>query len=121
MITGKQFNEQYKDYKFVKFTNEIEKHNRFRFKTGLNFDHLEFNPVGQCRPGGIYFTDYNKRTMWLEYGGKKMHWTRNVTIPDRAQVYVENNKFKADKLILSERQLIYRMMCYVKQLFVKMV
>jgi hypothetical protein len=35
-----------------------------------------------------------------------MYWTRNVIIPDDAKVYVENNKFKADKIILDDRQLI---------------
>jgi hypothetical protein len=51
MITGEEFNEQYKDYKFVKLTNETENDNGFQFKTGLNVNHSEFNPVGQCSPG----------------------------------------------------------------------
>jgi hypothetical protein len=46
MITGIQFNEQYKDYKFVKLTTETENHNNFQFKTGLNIDHVKFNPGG---------------------------------------------------------------------------
>jgi hypothetical protein len=59
MITGTQFNEQYKDYKFVKLTSETENHNGFQFQTGLNVDHIKFNPMEECSPGGIYFTDYN--------------------------------------------------------------
>jgi hypothetical protein len=56
MITRAQFNEQYKDHKFVKLT----------YETGLNIDHLEFNPTGECKPGGIFFTDQNKLCIGLE-------------------------------------------------------
>jgi hypothetical protein len=98
MLTGEQFNEKYKYHKFVKLTNETENHNSFQFQTGLNIDHVKFNPVGECSQGGIYFTDINKIYIWLHYSDKHMYWIRNVTIPDDAQIYVETDKFKADKL-----------------------
>jgi hypothetical protein len=104
MITGEQFNKEYKDYKFVKLTKETEIHNGFQFQTGLNIDHVKFNPAGSCSPGGIYFTDYNKYILWLSYGNKSMYWMRGVHVPNDAQVYVEKNKFKADKIILDERR-----------------
>jgi hypothetical protein len=106
MITGEQFNEQYKDYKFVKLTIETENHNNFQFHQGLNIDHVKFNPVGSCSPGGIYFTDYDKYIQWLTYYGQKMCWMRDVCIPTDAHIYVEVDKFKADKIILGERKLI---------------
>jgi hypothetical protein len=104
MISGEQFNKDYKDYKFVKLTNETENHNDFQFQTGLNIDRVKFNPVGSCSPGGIYFTDCNKYIRWLSYGGQSMYWIRDVHVPYDAQVYVEKNKFKADKIILDERR-----------------
>ena len=43
---------------------------------------------------------------WLKYGNKKMVWMRYVSIPDDAQVYVDDNKYKCDKFILHERMKI---------------
>ena len=54
-LTGSQFNELYKDQKFVKLTNENECHNNFQYKDGLNVDTIKFNPTGLCQPGGLYF------------------------------------------------------------------
>jgi hypothetical protein len=104
MLTGEQFNDKYRDHKFVKLTNKSEYHNDFQFQTGLNIDHIPFNPVGKCSAGGIYFTDINKYLLWLTYSCQPMHWTRDVIIPNDAQVYVENNKFKCDRIILGVRQ-----------------
>jgi hypothetical protein len=55
---------------------------------------------------GIYFTDLNKLHIWLTYSNQTMHWIRNVIIPNDAKVYVEANKFKANKVILEDRQII---------------
>ena len=43
--------------RLVKLTNETECHNGFQFKTGLNEDTIPFDPTGECKKGGIYFTD----------------------------------------------------------------
>lgn len=44
--------------------------------------------------------------LWLNYNGQPMMYARLVTIHDSSQVWVESNKFKADKIILGDRQLI---------------
>jgi hypothetical protein len=102
MITGEEFNERYKDHKFVKLTTKIENYNDLQFQTGLNI-----NPFENSN-GGIYFTDYNKFMQWLDYDINygQFWWIREVRIPDDAQVYVGSDNFKADKIILAERQLM---------------
>ena len=106
VLTGQQCNQQYPEKLFVKLTNELENHNGYQFKTGLNIDPIPFNPCGTCQPGGIYFCLLEKIHIWLNYNGDPMIYCRLVTIPDDALVYVEENKFKADRMILSDRQKI---------------
>ena len=106
ILTGLEFNQQYGGKKFVKLTNRVENHNGYQFQTGLNVDSIPFNPKGQCRPGGIYFCLLEKIHLWLNYDIKSMIYARLVTIPDDARIYIETDKFKADRLILGERQKI---------------
>src|SRR5579872_6702491 len=107
-ITGKVFNHIYSDRCFVKLTNSYENHNGFQFTDGLNVDTNIFNPSGSCRKGGIYFTDIEEAGRWIMYGGSTMRYMRQVLVPDNAKVYIEENKFKADKIILSPRKIISR-------------
>lgn len=106
IYTGTQFKNKFKDIKFIKLTNKSEIHNGYHFKTGLNIDTLDFNPCDQCQPGGLYFCTLEYLPKWLNYSGKIMHYVRFVTIPDEALIYQEVDKFKANQLILSERQTI---------------
>ena len=106
LLSGKDFNQRYQTGKFVKLTNELENHNGYQFETGLNIDSIPFNPSGECRPGGIYFCLVEKIPMWLNYTDQPMIYVRWVSIPDDALVYIEEDKFKADRMILSERQKI---------------
>ncbi len=106
-LTGTQFNKIFKNYTFVKLTNQIEIHNKFKFKDGLNVDTIPFNPKGSCQPGGLYFTEINKMCLWLQYNCKYMYYCRVVTIPNDARVYIEKDKLKADKFILDKRTPIY--------------
>ena len=89
---------------YYKITNEEEQHHGMKYKTGLNVDVLKFNPVGDCEPGGIYFSREDILA-FLEYGP----WIRKVIIPEDAQVY-ENpeypKKWKANKVILEKRRKI---------------
>ena len=104
ILTGKEFNEKYKNLTFIKLTNQNENHFNFQFKTGENIDIHNFNPTGQCQSGGIYFTDTDNFYHWLNYNSGEMKYYRIVTIPDDALVYDESiEKKKANKLILSER------------------
>ena len=104
VLTGKQFNSFYHNQIFVKLTNQSENHHGCHFQTGLNTDPMPFDPQGNCKPGGIYFCLMEKIPMWLNYSLLPMIYCRLVTIPDNAQVWVENDKFKADQIILGERQ-----------------
>lgn len=107
VCSGEKFNKLYKDISFVKLTNSNECHNGFRFKDGLNIDTVDFNPIEECRPGGIYFCFREDYERWTKYGCSQMFYIREVSIPDDAQVYCEENKFKADKIILGPRQLLF--------------
>ena len=56
-ITGKQFNEIFKNNTFYKFTNNKEIHYGYQYVDGLNIDTNEFNiEGGECSKGGLYFT-----------------------------------------------------------------
>ena len=86
---------------FYKILNEKENHNELQYKTGLNIDPLQFNPSGDCEPGGIYFA--NKDILgFLSYGV----WIRKVTLPEDSQVYKNPGspeKWKANKVILGRK------------------
>lgn len=104
-MSGKKFCALFPELseRLVKLTNKKECHYGFRFKTGLNKDNIKFNPTGKCEPGGIYFTDVNNIPRWLGYGDNGMKYCRFVTLKRNSKVYVEDNAFKADKFILSDR------------------
>jgi hypothetical protein len=89
---------------FYKILSKDEKHYDLQYKTGLNIDIVPFDPSGDCRSGGIYFSREDIFA-FLDYGP----WIRKVTIPEDARVY-ENpgqpKKWKADRVILGEREQI---------------
>lgn len=111
ILSGKQFNAinrnlygDNENYILIKLTNEKENHNGFQFKDGLNVDSIKFYPHELCRPGGIYFIFTKNARKWISYGDKTMTFYRQVIIPDDSKVYIENGKFKTDKLFLNQRQ-----------------
>jgi hypothetical protein len=95
-ITGKEFNRVYQGYKFYKIIPSCLSSHGFNYQYGLNIDTNEFNPSGSCNEGGIYFTDGCNVSKYQNYGDVIV----DVTIPDDAQVYIESDKFKADRIIL---------------------
>ena len=103
-MTGKEFNKIFGGKKYLKFTNKDENHYGFQFRDGLNEDTEVFFPHGECKGGGIYFTEKEHMYTWLTSWYHK--FVREVTIPDDARVYVEREKFKADKIILSKASAI---------------
>jgi hypothetical protein len=107
LLSGKEFNKIYSPTKFFKLTIQSELHNGYQFKTGLNQDTKRFNPTGSCQAGGIYFCSYDMIPKWINYNNKICVYYREVHIPDNAQVYIELDKFKADILVLSEKQYIW--------------
>ena len=106
-FTGKTFNKKYTGVQFVKLTNIDENHNGYQFKDGLNVDTIPFSTQRDCSPGGIYFCRIDNFVKYLKYGTKTMHFIRFVTIPDDAKVFQEHDKYKSDKIILSERYNIF--------------
>ena len=94
---GLTFNELVKEPLF-KLTNAAENHNGFQYQDGLNIDEIPFNPTGECQKGGLYFATLENIWDFLCYGAN----LREVTIPDDVQVYVEEYKFKADKIFFGK-------------------
>ena len=107
VLSGADFKKRFADKKFVKLTKRTENHNGFRFTTGLNTDTVAFNPSDECQPGGIYFCELEKIGQWVQYDQTHCVNYRMIEFPDDARVYVEEDKFKADKLILGEKKDIW--------------
>jgi len=85
--------------KFYKFLNNDLTHYGFEYKLGLNVDTEPFKPKDSCSKGGLYFCEEFKCNLYYQNYGHKL---ARVSIPDDAKVYVERDKFKADKIILED-------------------
>jgi hypothetical protein len=107
-LTGKEFNVLAKGRIFYKTINEEKKHNGLEFKPNqLHHDTKKFNPQGECQVGGIYFCEENDIHRWCVYGRNLKnktiaHYYAKVVVPDKARVYIEQNKVKADVIYLEE-------------------
>ena len=97
-LSGTEFNEQYPNTEFYKVLTTDCKHYDFTYQHGLNVDHIPFNPTGICSLGGLYFTEVDKVSYWIDRF--KSVYIAKVTIPSNASVYVEKDKFKADQFVL---------------------
>lgn len=106
VLSGSKFNRMFKGIQFVKLTNATEIHNKYLFGDGLNIDFVPFNPTGECEPGGIYFIIASEIKKWIYYNQETMIHIRKVVIPNNAKIYVEDGKFKADKIVLGPKELI---------------
>lgn len=93
-ITGRDL----KNLNLCKILHNDQIHNDFQYQEGLNIDSIKFNPNGNCSSGGLYFCRFEDFPLYIGYGTK----IARITLPDDARVYVEQNKFKADKIILSD-------------------
>ena len=96
-ITGKLFNKLNGKKKLFKILNNNLCHYGFKYKEGYNIDTVMFNPSYECQPGGLYFCEERFLFDFINYGTK----IATVEILDDARVYVENRKFKVNKIILS--------------------
>jgi len=99
---GTEFKEKY-NTRFYKVLAKDLTHNGFTYKEGLNIDTVQFTPFGGCIAGGLYFSEEEKVHLYGYVYGNKV---ATVTIPDDALVYVEEDKFKADKLEISNIHLL---------------
>src|SRR5579872_719222 len=106
VLSGVKFNRLFIHQRFVKLTNITENHNRLQYKDGLIVDPIPFDPTGACKRGGIYFVEESEAHKWLSYNGEPIYYMRKVSIPDTAKVYIEDGKFKTDKLILGSKSSI---------------
>lgn len=97
--SGAEFNKIYKGIKLYKFLNNDLIHFGFRYEIGLNIDSLPFNPNGECSEGGLYFCEESKCYHFWQTFGKKI---ATIEIPDDARIYVEKNKFKTNKLVITD-------------------
>jgi hypothetical protein len=95
-VTGKHFNKKYKDAVLCKFIKHGLINKSFQYKLGLNEDTIPFVP-NECCEGGLYFFNIKYFYLYFKYGPKLAF----LTIPDDARVFIEKNKFKADKLIIN--------------------
>ena len=92
-LKGFKFNELTKGKVFVKILNEIN------YKPGLNVDIIKFKLDSECINGGLYFYDIIHFYKFIKCKNNNFAY---VTIPDDANVYVKENEFKCNKIILSE-------------------
>jgi hypothetical protein len=114
-LTGTEFNEKFKNFRFFKLLNNNENHYNLQYKTGLIIDPRKFCPYGECNAGGLYFTHGYHIYNFLIHKGIYMFYFREVTIPDDAKVYVESlGKIKADKIIVGERKNLYDLVSFMK-------
>lgn len=97
ILDGKTFNIRYPG-PFYKVLSENLIHHNFKYKIGMNKDHNLFNPAGECDIGGLYFTDEQNLVSFLDFGTKLGF----VKIPEDANIYIEQHKFKTDKLELTQ-------------------
>src|SRR5690606_15171262 len=93
LMRGVNFNKKYKNTRFYKFLNNNFEHKGFYYKKGSNIDTKKFNPSDECSSGGLNFCEYAQRHhFWRDYG----EYVSEITVPDDANVYIENETFKAD-------------------------
>ena len=104
VYSGLEFNHLL-NRKLYKCISKDEKHYGFQYKTGMNVDTIPFYPHFECRGGGLYFsTAEYVLTYSQDYDAFHL---RRVVIPNDARVYVETQKYKADKIILEEEILYF--------------
>ena len=98
-MTGSEFKKHFEGSRFVKILNQEENHHGFQYKDGLCQLVQDFCPSGSCQPGGLYFTTLDSSDEFFSFGNH----ARVLEIPDKARVWPEGNKYKADKLFLCDR------------------
>jgi hypothetical protein len=106
ILSGEDFNKIYSNDKFIKFTNEEEKHGDVTYTTGRVVDVNVLNPDPLCG-NGIHFIEDNpdvimSRLSILTHIVKAKHM-REARIPNDAYVCVGyDGLFKTDKIILGD-------------------
>ena len=84
--------------KYIKLTCRDNNHNGLEFKEGLNID-----PASH----GIYFTDIENWTDWIEYGGKIMYRMWDCE-PVGEIIEITIGKYRTKSIILSNHRRIWK-------------
>jgi hypothetical protein len=86
--------------KYYKLLAANRCHHGFTYQEGWNVDPLPFDPSGDCKPGGLYYTTLEHLPKWYD---PKWPLIADVALPQHARVYAEpcGTKWKADRLVLS--------------------
>src|SRR5579872_435527 len=111
-MTGFEFNKLFSNSEFVKLTCEPENHNDhdYEFHDGLIDIYSQDGFYNNLTTRdyfhrGFYFTTKNNMYKWVCEGDYVMAYTRNVTIPNDATIYIEDyDKFRVDRFSLSPRE-----------------
>lgn len=102
--------------KFIKFVNEEMNNNGFKFDEGLNEAPIPMTD-GQCESGGIEFTDTNWFALWVvgnsklvnnKYEYTPTYWVFDVEIPDGEPFIAFDNKYRAQRVILSNPRKLWK-------------
>lgn len=120
VISGSEFNKIFETFTFVIMTDEEEYfniNNETNIKNGLNIVTMESDYEFKYTRKGIYFTNSDNASLcnWISYGKNIIKYIRKIIIPDDAQIVVCKYVFKADRLILCQREEIN------KEIYVKSV
>lgn len=101
VISGAEYNKYHLNtYKFVDHDHDNNKYSRngLEYKIGeITYDPIEFN-THTCTAGGMYFFEESQISNFDTYYG---YTICKVTIPDDSRVFIEEHKFKTDKIILT--------------------
>ena len=97
VLSGKQFNKMYKNTNFYKFLRKSQTHRKFLYKEGENIDTSIVND--ESKKGLHFYKESKCYKFWKKYGQAKVAF---VKIPDDAIVYKECNRFRANKIIITE-------------------
>jgi hypothetical protein len=109
ILSGKDFNKKFGNKRLIKFTNFENDKFDFSYQEGLNEDIVEFDPYKLCVGGGLHFCEYDQLSKWIAvhhegYSENYYYW--DVEVPDDAVVVKADTKFKSNKIILKNRQII---------------
>lgn len=111
ILSGIDFNRIFKDFDFVKLTNENETFDKTRYKDGLNINfnkyksHNQYDHHDLYLPiNGIYFIERKDAHEYIYDEDTLMCYIRKVKIPDNAIVHILNGKFKTYEIILAPRE-----------------
>ena len=101
ILSGSTFNAMFSGKRiFCKFLKDDLKHHDMQYvENALNVDKNKINPNKYCCDG-LYFFELSKFYAFFGSFGDNIVF---VTVPDDAKVCFEKDKFKSDKIYISEK------------------